>query len=244
MARHCRSCRSTPGTRVDLRHLSPRVRGNVHRSFAVTAASFDPTKFSAFAVASVSSCGGCDNPPGTGAMLAAFSTSIASFFDAGGGILGLTGSTDPTAFWYVPDAASGSPIASTSGFVATTAGTTDIPGFFAVNGDQTHNIFTDVFFRLRRGRNRRRRRPRGDPVHQGRHDHLHEAEWLRHPWSAGADDPVAAWRRPVRPWRGKASLALIARTVGIFYNGRRTLRRPFSLPEPQAVRPPVMLQGR
>jgi len=108
---------------------------------AVTAASFDPTKFSAFAVASVSSCGGCDNPPGTGAMLAAFSTSIASFFDAGGGILGLTGSTDPTAFSYVPDAASGSPIASTSGFVATTAGTTDIPGFFAVNGDQTHNIF-------------------------------------------------------------------------------------------------------
>jgi hypothetical protein len=110
---------------------------------AVTAGMFDHSKFSAFAVASVTSCGGCDNPTGTGAHLATFATSIASFFDAGGGILGLTSAGDnPGGFSYVPDAASGSPIASTSGFVATAAGTSNIPGFFAVNGDETHNIFT------------------------------------------------------------------------------------------------------
>ncbi len=110
---------------------------------AVTAGMFNHSVYSAFAVASVTNCGGCDNPPGTGAMLAGFSTQIASFFNAGGGILGMTSAQDnPGGFAYVPDAASGSPIFSSSGFVATTAGTTDIPGFFAVNGDETHNIFT------------------------------------------------------------------------------------------------------
>jgi hypothetical protein len=103
---------------------------------------FNPSVYSAFAVASVSTCGGCDNPVGTGTQLATLATSIDKFFNAGGGILGLTSSTDDAGFAYVPQATAGTPIASTSGFVATAAGTGGIPGFFAVNGDETHNIFT------------------------------------------------------------------------------------------------------
>ena len=107
---------------------------------AVTAGMFNHSTYSAFVVASVSSCGGCDNPIGTGAHLATFSTAIDSFFNAGGGILGLTSAGDSTGFSYVPEATTSSPIYSSSGFVTTAAGST-IPGFAAVNGDQTHNTF-------------------------------------------------------------------------------------------------------
>jgi hypothetical protein len=111
---------------------------------AVTAGMFDHSLYSAFAVASVTSCGGCDNPSGTGTLLATFETSIAKFFDAGGGIVGLTGADDPNAFAYVPEAGgTTTPIFSSSGFVSTPAGTTSIPGFTAVNGDETHNTFAD-----------------------------------------------------------------------------------------------------
>jgi PEP-CTERM motif len=110
---------------------------------AVTAGDFNHSKYSAFAVASVTSCGGCDNPIGTGSKLAAFDTSIASFFDAGGGILGLAGASDPNAYAYVPEAGgTTTPIFSSSGFVATPTGTAGIPGFNAVNGDETHNTFS------------------------------------------------------------------------------------------------------
>jgi hypothetical protein len=109
---------------------------------AVTAGMFDHTKYSAFAVASVTSCSGCDNLPGTGATLAGFETAITSFFNAGGGILGLTGASDPSAFSYVPEAGgTTTPIFTSSGFVATANGLADIPGFTAVNGDETHNTF-------------------------------------------------------------------------------------------------------
>jgi len=109
---------------------------------AVTAGMFDHTKYSALIVASVTSCGGCDNPGGTGTALAAFNTSIASFFNAGGGILGLAGARDPNAYAYVPEAGgTTTPIFSSSGFVATSAGLSGIPGFLAVNGDETHNTF-------------------------------------------------------------------------------------------------------
>lgn len=117
----------------------PEVRVTVG---SVTAGMFNHSVYSAFAVASVTSCGGCDNAPGTGTALAAFKSSIETFVDAGGGILGLTGANDPNAFAYVPDSASGPPIFDSSGFIATAAGATDIPGFFAVNGDQTHNTFS------------------------------------------------------------------------------------------------------
>ena len=70
---------------------------------AVTAGMFDHSKYSAFVVASVTSCGGCDNPAGTGAGLAsAFEPQIVSFFNSGGGILGLAGAEDPTAYADVP----------------------------------------------------------------------------------------------------------------------------------------------
>lgn len=109
---------------------------------AVTGGMFDHSKYSAFAVASVTSCGGCDNPGGTGTKLAAFNTSIAAFFDAGGGIYGLTGAGDPNAFAYVPEAGgTTTAIFADSGFVATPTGTSGIPGFTAVNGDETHNTF-------------------------------------------------------------------------------------------------------
>jgi PEP-CTERM motif len=110
---------------------------------SVTAGMFNHSVYSAVVVASVTSCGGCDNPIGTGTKLSAFDTAIASFFDAGGGILGLAGASDPNAYAYVPEAGgTTTPIFSSSGFVATPTGTAGIPGFFAVNGDQTHNTFS------------------------------------------------------------------------------------------------------
>ena len=71
-----------------------------------------------------------------------FETQIAAFFNAGGGILGLAGAGDAAAYDYVPEAGgTTTPIFSSSGFVATPAGLAGIPGFFAVNGDETHNTF-------------------------------------------------------------------------------------------------------
>lgn len=111
---------------------------------AVTAADFDPALYSAFLVASVETCGGCDNPVGTGTTLSAFSTSINAFFNAGGGIIGETSASDAAGYAYVPQAAgTTSPIFASSGFSATAAGTAAMPGFVAVNGDQTHNIFSE-----------------------------------------------------------------------------------------------------
>jgi hypothetical protein len=130
------------GTELDVALTGKGIAHTTVAVGAVTAGMFDHSVYSAFAVASVTTCGGCDNPPGTGTALAAFLPEIASFFNAGGGILGLTGANDPAAFDYVPEAGgSTTPIFSSSGFVATAAGLT-IPGFFAVNGDQTHNTFS------------------------------------------------------------------------------------------------------
>jgi len=128
--------------------VSPTVAG---LAAAVTAAGgatklFDPTKYSAIEVASVTSCGGCDNAIGSGTNLAAYSTAIAAFFNAGGGILGLTAATDPNGFAYVPQAAVNAGfITAISGFTATGAGTAlnTATGFagIPVNGDETHNQF-------------------------------------------------------------------------------------------------------
>ncbi len=110
---------------------------------SITAGSFDPTKYSAFVVASDSDCGGCDNPVGTGTTLAAFSGAIAAFFNAGGGILGETVADDATGYAYVPSAAASSPIYNVGGFVATANGLADLGSLFqAVNGDETHNTFS------------------------------------------------------------------------------------------------------
>jgi hypothetical protein len=107
---------------------------------------FDPTKYSAIAVASVTSCIGCDNAIGSGTNLAVYNTAIASFFNAGRGILGMTAATDVNGYAYVPQAApNGGSIGFNSGFFATPLGlalntSTGIVGI-PVNSDQTHNQF-------------------------------------------------------------------------------------------------------
>ena len=109
-------------------------------SMLYNAATFDPTKYSAFAVASHQNCGGCDNTSAGLARLATFSSAIASFFNAGGGILGLAGATDPLAYAYIPQAAvnpGGNP--PSDGFVETADGLAQ--GLVAENGDATHNYF-------------------------------------------------------------------------------------------------------
>jgi hypothetical protein len=110
---------------------------------SVTAGMFSTSKYSAFEVASVTSCGGCDNPPGSGAILAGFKTQIASFINAGGGVVGLAAASDAptTGYSYLPEVVTGTPIDNSTGFSATAAGIANIPGFNAVNGDQTHNTF-------------------------------------------------------------------------------------------------------
>jgi hypothetical protein len=108
---------------------------------AVTAADFNAAIYSAFAVASESSCGGCDNSPADNAKIASFGTAIAAFVTAGGGIVGLAGASDPLAYAYVPTAATnagGSP--PSSGYVETAAGA--LAGLLPENGDPTHNFFS------------------------------------------------------------------------------------------------------
>jgi hypothetical protein len=105
---------------------------------------FDPTKFSAMAVASITSCGGCDNHPNFVAALStpANQAAINTFFNDGAGILGLAGAGDAAAYAYVPTAATnagGSP--PTSGYVQTVFGAS--LGLPAVNGNSTHNFFSE-----------------------------------------------------------------------------------------------------
>ena len=120
----------------------PFVNVNPTLAASVTAALFDHTKFSAFVVASVTSCGGCDNTPADIANIAAQSTAINAFFNAGGGIIGLAGALDAAAYAYVPLAASnpgGSP--PSFGYVQTAFGAS--LGIPAVDGDTTHNFFNE-----------------------------------------------------------------------------------------------------
>jgi hypothetical protein len=108
---------------------------------ALTNAMLNPTLYSAIAVASEVSCGGCDNTPADNAAIATHLTAIAAFVTAGRGILGLAGAQDPLAYAYVPTAASnggGNPPA--TGFVETAAGLAE--GLVAENGDATHNFFS------------------------------------------------------------------------------------------------------
>lgn len=117
---------------------------NVDPSVAadITDSLFDSTKYSAMAVASDMSCGGCDNSDTALANIADHSTAIASFFNDGGGILGLAGAGDTNAYAYVPEAASnagGSP--PSTGYVQTSAGAA--LGLPEVNGDATHNFFDE-----------------------------------------------------------------------------------------------------
>jgi hypothetical protein len=107
---------------------------------AVTDAMFNTSIYSAFAVASINNCGGCDNSAADNASIATHLSAISAFVTAGGGILGLSGADDTAAYAYVPTAASnggGNP--PSTGFVETAAGTA--AGLVAENGDATHNFF-------------------------------------------------------------------------------------------------------
>jgi PEP-CTERM motif len=108
----------------------------------IAGVTFDPTKFSAMAVASITSCGGCDNTPAFIAALALRKADIATFFNAGDGILGLAAALDPAGYAYVPATATnpgGSP--PSTGYITTAIGKT--LGLPAVDGDTTHNFFNN-----------------------------------------------------------------------------------------------------
>ena len=107
---------------------------------AITAADFNPAIYSAFAVASENTCGGCDLLATDVALITAQKTAIAAFLNAGGGILSLAGAADPLAYAYIPASATnagGSP--PSTGYVQTALGAS--LGLPAVNGNPTHNFF-------------------------------------------------------------------------------------------------------
>jgi hypothetical protein len=117
---------------------------NISTSAGIVPSLFDPTKFSAMAVASITSCGGCDNTPAFVATLstAADQAAINSFFNAGAGILGLAGAADTNAYAYVPTAATNAGgFPPSTGYVQTAAGAAF--GLPATNGNPTHNFFSE-----------------------------------------------------------------------------------------------------
>ncbi|HEV2418351.1 MAG TPA: PEP-CTERM sorting domain-containing protein [Terriglobia bacterium] len=106
---------------------------------AVTASLFNASTYSAFVVASDGSCGGCDNDATGEVAIAAQSTAIDNFLNAGGGIVGLAGA-DSTGFYdFVPQTATSVGGAPSTGYSQTSVGATY--GINAVNGDETHNLF-------------------------------------------------------------------------------------------------------
>lgn len=106
---------------------------------AVTDALFNPAVFSAFIVASDSSCGGCDNTPAGEANIAAHSAAIAAFLNAGGGIVGFAGANSPNYYAFVPQTTTSVGGAPSTGYTQTAAGAA--AGIPATNGDATHNLF-------------------------------------------------------------------------------------------------------
>jgi hypothetical protein len=102
---------------------------------------FSTSIYSAFMIASDQSCSGCDNTPTTAANIAAHSTAIASFLNAGGGIVAFAGADDLAYYSFLPQTASSVGGAPSSGYSQTAAGAT--PGIPAVNGDAIHNLFFD-----------------------------------------------------------------------------------------------------
>ena len=114
---------------------------NISTPGAVSAAIFDPTTFSAMAVASDSSCGGCDNSAAMSTALAAQAAPIAVFLNAGRGIVAFTGGTNAGYYSFLPATAAAPAGAPSTGYFQTPAGTTF--GIPAVNGDATHNRFAE-----------------------------------------------------------------------------------------------------
>jgi hypothetical protein len=118
---------------------------NISTAAGIVPSLFDPTKFSAMVVASITSCGGCDNTPAFVETLhsgAGNQAAIDAFFNAGSGILGLAGALDSNAYDYVPTAATnpgGNP--PSTGYLQTAFGAS--LGLPPVNGDTTHNFFSE-----------------------------------------------------------------------------------------------------
>jgi hypothetical protein len=116
---------------------------NINSPGLVTAALFDPLLFSAFAVASDSTCGGCDNSPAMTSALTAQSTAIANFFNAGGGIVGLSGGSNAgTYYGFIPASAAGFGSPGSSGYFAPATPCFGTP-IQPVNGNATHNFFNE-----------------------------------------------------------------------------------------------------
>jgi hypothetical protein len=110
----------------------------------VSSSVFDPTKYSAFILASDIACGGCDLTPTAEANIyTGNTTAIDNFLNAGGGILGLSGAYADAPFYYsfLPDSASPSGVPPPSPYYATADGLAN--GIPSVNGDQTHNFFNE-----------------------------------------------------------------------------------------------------
>ena len=123
---------SLTGLGIAFTNINPNTPG------AVTAALFNNALYSAFVVASDTTCGGCDNSAAGEAAIAAQSVAIGNFLNAGGGIVGLSGASSPLYYSFVPQTASSVGGAPSNGYTAT--GLFGIP---AVNGDATHNLFWD-----------------------------------------------------------------------------------------------------
>jgi hypothetical protein len=104
------------------------------------AALFNHSVYSAIIVASDVSCGGCDNDATSSTNLAAAKASFVSFFNAGGGIVGLAGAENTNYYGFLPLSASNpGTVLDSNGFTQTPAGVID--GIPAVNGDFPHNFF-------------------------------------------------------------------------------------------------------
>jgi len=114
---------------------------NVDPNAGVPAASlFNNSTFSAIAVASDTSCGGCDNNATSSTNLAAASGAIATFFNNGGGIVAFAGASNTSYYNFLPASATNPGIVSCSTcFTQTSAGVS--AGVPAVNGDFPHNFF-------------------------------------------------------------------------------------------------------
>lgn len=106
---------------------------------AVTDALFSHSTYSAFMIASDTTCGGCDNDTTSSAAIAAHAKAIANFLNAGGGIVAFAGANNTDYYSFLPQTASSVGGAPSSGYSQTSVGAS--LGIPAVNGDATHNLF-------------------------------------------------------------------------------------------------------
>jgi hypothetical protein len=108
---------------------------------ALAATDFNAATYSAFVLASYIGCGGCDLTAAGSALVNAQAPAIATFFNAGSGIVGLAADSLSTYYGFVPATASPSGSPPSTGYVQTACGV--LLGIPAVNGDPTHNFFPE-----------------------------------------------------------------------------------------------------